>query len=498
MLAFVGVFLWLAGCAGCGTSEEPILETKIEGTNVVLLMIDTLRHDHLGTYGYVGDTSPNIDALASDGVVFENWFSTASWTRPGMATIVTGKYPGEVGVYEEKFDRLPEEVDTLAERLQESGYVTIGVNSNPNLNGAFGFEQGFDAHLDAGVVWNWMKKSGFEGGAFSSKKNNLDNAKLVTDRALAAVDEMVMGGTKPYYLELVYIDPHWPYSPPEEHKNAVNEAGAKNPGYDGNIRFADFEIARLLAELKKRGVGDDTLVIITSDHGEGLDDHPGVPDSDQHGTHLYDTNIHVPMILSHPRLKKGTRVSSMSSAINLVPTVLEFVGIDADSSLPGVSVVPLATGAGDVELPEYVYSETDFRVYHKFSIRSDTHKYIRNDDVIAYRTDTSHEKKTLTATEKKQMTRVPRHEFYAVPGGEYPSKNLFKKQVMASRIEAMKAVLGTWEEDVPRIPPVNRDKDDVFTLGDGTIVPAVSDGSDGPVLDEATMERLRALGYMDE
>ena len=464
-------------------------------TSVVLIMIDTVRADHLGCYQYHVDVSPNIDRLCREGVQFWNWYSTSSWTRPGMATMLTGHYPGTVGVYEERYDRLPADFTLLSERLADKGYLTLGVNANPNLNGVFGFDQGFTAYRDAGVVWGWMKQAGMPGDrVFASAKNNNDKAEQITSRALEAIDHFE--GKTPFYLQLAYIDPHWPYQPSDANREAVEQAGSEYGGYDGDIYYVDTEIKRLLDGLTERELMKDTLVIITSDHGEGLDDHPGAPDSDQHGNYLYDTHLRVPLIMNHPSLPVGHRINDMSSSLNLVPTIMDILGWPiADGELPGVSTKPLILKTGTVELPDQIYAETDFRSCRKFAVRTQQDKFIRNDDSRAYQEDGAHEQFTLSDLEKAVLSKTPQSELYTMDGLEYPARNQIGEN--PERAEILKQDLQEWESAVGRRAPQRRSQKDIFVLGDGTVVRSVEASAEEPELDADTLERLRALGYMD-
>jgi arylsulfatase A-like enzyme len=490
----------LAACSAGGPA--------IEGgrTNVLLVVIDTLRADHLGCYGYPHDTSPTIDALAKGGVQLDAFYSTSSWTRPGMATLFTGHYPRTVGIYQERYDKLPPSATTLAERLQERGYRTLGITSNPNLNEVFGFAQGFDAHLDAGVVWKWMEP-GEENAVMKYREDNLDDARTVTDRALAALDRDA-ARAQPFYLRVVYIDPHVPYAPPTHHQRAVAKTGSSFQGYDGEIRFADAQLGRLLDGLDERGLLADTLVIVTSDHGEGLASHPNVPGADGHGTTLYDSTTHIPLVLAHPALPAGFRISSLASSIHLVPTVMDLLGWPVvDGGLPGRSLAPLVAGEvrdfdGDPRgqwsaLPDAVFSETEWRRNRKVAVRTREARLVRNDDCRAYQEDGIHKGPRLSDEQRAALTRVPALELYAGGGPEdLPANRATGQPVAAARLEGL---LQEWEQETARAAPLNRSSTDVLTLGDGRVVPTGSGGADGSEveLDPATLERLRTLGYIE-
>ncbi|MCK6527730.1 sulfatase [Myxococcota bacterium] len=468
-------------------------------TNVVLIVVDTLRADHLGAWGYPHPTSPVLDRLAAEGVRFSRWFSNSPWTRPGMATLLTGLYPRTTGIFEEKFDALSPDLTTLAERLKARGYTTLGVTANPNVNAWFGFDQGFDAYGDCGVVWKWMPKDRGE-RAFRRGKTDMETADSLTDRALQVVDRhraALKAG--PFFLQALYIDPHWPYVPPDADREAV--AGSDLADYDGEVRFADREVGRLLEGLRERGVMEDTLVVVTSDHGEGLKDHPSVPHSSTHGSILYDSALHVPMILHHPALPRGKVVDDLVSSIDFVPTLLGLLGISvAEGELPGRSLAPLALGAGPVPgLPDRIFAETDWRVNRKVAVRTGSHKYIRNDDSRAYQADGTFEGRTLADSERRLLTVVPREELYRVGGGvpEDPKKSdVYEREAAAA--PPLIASLEGWERAVPVRSPLRRDPEDVVTTPAG-VVPAVPPGeAGGAVLDADTASQLRALGYLGE
>lgn len=484
------LLLGLAVSSGC-TRAAP--GPRIEGgvTNVLFVVIDTLRADHLSCYGYGIETSPNLDALSANGVRFANVFSTSSWTRPGMATLFTGLYPRTVGVYEERFDRLPEDAVTLAERLSDAGYRTLAVNSNPNLNAVFGFAQGFDAHLDAGVVWKWMEAEG-DLVSFGDGEHPLQAAEEVTDLALATLEHHLEPDV-PFYLQVIYIDPHLPYEPPRRDRNAMRRAGSGHADYDGEVHYIDRELQRLLDALAERGLLEDTLVIVTSDHGEGLDSHPGVPDSAIHGTTLYDSVTHVPWILSHPALPRGLALEELTSTLHITPTVMGLLGWPIEGELPGISLAPLITGSGPVELPDHVISETDWRRHRKVSVRTARQRFVRNDDCLLYQEQAVHEGKRLTEEQITALGDVPPVELYGTGRPEdLPRNRAAAEPELAARLAAH---LLSFDQQFVRQPPLNRSSLDVLTLGDGTLVREAPRDED-PEIDAGTLERLRALGYL--
>lgn len=483
--------LWCALLAGCGWFTEPVepirepapVADRITGgsTNVVVVLLDTVRADRLGFHGYPIPTSPHLDAIAEHGAVFERHIANCSWTRPSMGSILTGLHARTLGLYEERYDRLDTSFTLLSERLQRRGYVTLGVTSNPNMNDVFGFDQGFDAYGESGVRFRWMSGS----GRAISRDTPLEDAQTMTDRALAIVDaHREPLADQPLYLQVVYIDPHWPYVQPAEHERAVS--GSSEPGYDGGIHFIDAEIRRLLDGLAERGLMRDTLFVVTSDHGEGLGSHPDVPNSAMHGTTLYESVLHVPLVLSHPAIAPR-RVPAVTEGIDVVPTVLDLLGWPVPADLPGRSLAPALRGE---QLPDRdVFAETDFRGHRKVAVRSGDLKWIRNDDVDLWRSG-AHEGLRLEPAALKQFTVLPVEELYDVRTGEGPSRPAGP----ASEADRLRAAVEAWEARTPARAPMNRAPGDVVTLPGGELLPV--DGTPAEI-DEATRDALQAIGYLE-
>jgi len=464
--------------------------------NVILVVVDTLRADHLGAWGYERPTTPELDRLAASGVRLSRFFSNASWTRPAMATMLTGQYGRTVGVYEEAYDVLPEDVTTLAERFRDAGWVTLGVTANPNINTWFQFDQGFDAYVDSGVVFKFMPVGeGFQ--RMGVDRHRLAPADRVTDQALALVDEHAgMLRRAPLYLQVLYMDPHLPNQPPREHLEAVGGEGGRVGRYDAEVHFADAEIGRLLRTLKHRGYLRNALVVVASDHGEGLLDHPGHPLSSTHGHHLYDSVLHVPLIVSHPRLDAGRVVDDLAAVIDLVPTVLDLAGLPPDPSLPGHSLAPLIEGSGPVPaLPDRIFAETEFRYTEKTAVRTAENKLVLNADCAAFQRDGTHEGRRLGPREREALRRVPPVEAYRMDGsGEGPAVGP-EAAPPEEVVEELAASLEAWARATPRREPERRDPEDVVTLGDGSVVPSRA-REVVPEIDAAMADQLRALGYL--
>jgi arylsulfatase A-like enzyme len=501
--------LLLAALVACTSGSDPLLPTSGEPirhesprpslelgkTDVLLVMVDTLRADRLGAWGNPHRLSPNIDTLATAGVRFSSFYVNSSWTRPSMAGLLTGLHPRTTGIHEEQFDILAEELTPLAERFTGAGYLSLGLTANPNLNDWFGFAQGFAEYGDSGVVWRWMNS---EGQKYKPNETELDTADFTTNRALALLDRNRKAlASQPFYLQVVYIDPHFPYAPPEPHKKAAQAAGSATPLYDGEIRYTDEQVGRLMDGLEERGLLHNTLVILVSDHGEGLNSHPDTPLSDRHGATLYDSVLHVPLILKHPLLPAGAVVQELGAGVDLVPTVFDLLG-SQPAGLPGRSLVPAIRNEPH-QPRNHVISETDWRSNLKRSLRTPGGRYVRNLDSTAWRKGIF-EGTSLKPKEKELLAFLPDEEFYLLE--PFESERPMLNNVLADHREeadAAWAILEAFDRDIPTRLPQRRSPEDVLTLADGTTVSALSgrDGA-GEHPDEATIERLRALGYIEQ
>jgi len=359
--------------------------------NVVLIVADTLRADHLGCYGYASAHTPVIDALAAESVRFANAFSQASWTRPSIATILTGQYPSSHGAIH-KADALPDRIDTLAEVLARAGYRTAGLADNVNVSPAFNFGQGFGEYFYlAPDFFFWANEPAaqltlYNGlrlvhERFLSRTMDVHNyyqpADVVSGKAvswLASVD-----GTRPFFLFLHYMDAHDPYFVHPFNGEGYARVAMPNPPpemadklrtlYDGGIGYFDQHLGAVLAELKRRGLYDSTMVIVTADHGEEFHEHGGW----WHGTTLYDEQTHVPLIVKPMRGGAPHVVDGLATSLDIAPSILAAAGIPVPGEMPG-HPLPLVPGVG---IPrERVFSEEDFEGNVLSAVRTKDWKYM--------------------------------------------------------------------------------------------------------------------------
>jgi len=361
--------------------------------NVLLLMIDTLRADHLSCYGYTGGRTPRIDGLAAAGLRFANTFSQASWTRPSVATILTGLYPASHGAVH-KADILPDRVDTLAELLARGGYHTVGFADNVNVSGAFNFQQGFDE-------FRYLAPSFFFAASEAAAQLTLYNGlRLVRERFFAhAVDvhhyyqpaEVVTAEVKtwlaspaarhePFFVFAHYMDPHDPYFVHPFNGEGYARVANPNPPasvadfyrklYDGEIAYLDEQLGVLFDDLRARGLYDRTLIVLTADHGEEFQEHGGW----WHGTTLYDEQIHVPLIVKPPAGAGGGRVvDEFATSLDIVPTVLTSARLSVPALLAGH---PLPLDGGAPPARASVFAEEDLEGNVLQAVRTRDWKYI--------------------------------------------------------------------------------------------------------------------------
>jgi len=347
-----GVVLSFAACA---PRDRP--------RNVLLITVDTLRADHLGAYGRVQARTPVLDALAAEGVRFEEVSSVAPVTMPAHASIMTGLLPPAHGVRDNGAYALPAAAQTLAERFRDAGYDTAAFVSAVVLGRRYGLDQGFDVYDDA--LWDQPDPA-----TFMIRERP---ARQTLDRALDWLDRRLdTASDRPFFVWVHLFDPHQPYRAPE-----AFAAGAASP-YDAEIAYADHELGRLLEELRQTGRLEDTLVVATADHGESLGEH----EEQTHAIFVYRSTIRVPLILRHPAsLGRGKVVAEPVSVIDIAPSILAATGLPSLPAAQGIDLLPLVRGgkgpADRVRYSESLVAQLGFGMAPLFAVRSATHTWIR-------------------------------------------------------------------------------------------------------------------------
>jgi arylsulfatase A-like enzyme len=350
-LFWIGIALVPLACGGAGDRPR----------RVVLVSIDTLRADHLGLYGYHRWTSPVLDALALESTVFVDAMAASPWTLPSHATMLTGLYPSRHGLTShERY--LASSEQTLAQLFSRAGFRTAAVVNSHNLGPEFGLDRGFQQYRYV-----------------EERVDRREPSTEITDQGMEWLDA---AGDSPVFLFLHYYDVHSDYaSLPEyesrflrpydgvadgtteqliaqrEGKASLGEADAPNlvDRYDAGIRQMDAELGRLLDFLSERGWNDETLFVVTSDHGEEFFEHGGV----LHGQTQYQEVLRVPLLLRGPGVPRKVRIAAPVSLVDLMPTLLDTTGIAIPEGLDGVSLKPLwADERREVE-DRYLFSEAD-------------------------------------------------------------------------------------------------------------------------------------------
>jgi arylsulfatase A-like enzyme len=340
--------------------------------NVILFILDAVRPDHLGCYGYNRKTSPTIDALADSGVIFKSAITAAPWTLPSHMAIFSGLYPSECGYNPEffnnaiipqgSFPKLGMEIHTMAEYLSDHGYSTAAFTGGGMLQPEYNFDQGFYSFA------------------------HLNSDKSITNHISSVIDWIKGNLHNKFFITFHTYETHCPYT--HNYFNSGNPDSLQISAidaYDSGILFADDQFKRVIDFLKSSGILDETLIIIISDHGENfssslLKKNDEIP-CGSHGTTLYDAELKIPLIISgaglHPVVKT---INEQVRTVDILPTVLDILNIKTENTFRGRSLLPLIEGK---TLPPVIsYSEgiraTSKNICNKYSVRTNKYKLILN------------------------------------------------------------------------------------------------------------------------
>ncbi len=383
-----------------GLACHPLDVVRAKQPNVILVTIDTLRADHLGIDGYPVDTSPNLDALARAGNYFTACYSQSAATGPSHASLFTSNYPQSTGVRsnEQQFPELP----SLISVLRAEGYVAAGFVSSVVLGRKFGIQRTFDH---------------FDDQATTVEANRRDRGERPAAATLAAAQAFLEspGLRQPFFLWVHLIDPHGPYEAPEHPDRFVGNvhyeqyrgeltAGTSNwewnripayqvlagstdaafyiARYDGEIRYVDEAMGTFLARLKQLGLYDESLIAVTSDHGETLTE-PGHKRLFSHGTIAYEEVVRVPLIVKTPRSGRaldGIRTAAPVTLLDLAPTLLALSGLDSPGTFQGRDLTRARIRPNDAIFSFGSYGSTrlEQRIGTQFTVRKGPFRYIQN------------------------------------------------------------------------------------------------------------------------
>lgn len=336
-----GALSWFVqGCAGeASADEDPPVPPSI-----IVISLDTLRYDRCGFNGYGKDTTPFLDRLATESIVFDRAYTTMSWTLIAHMSMLTGLYPTQHGVMEADL-ALDPGFPTLAERLAAEGYQTAGVHFPGWLDPRFGFDRGYESYgpADDAEAAGMQLASITEGLSpdwpyflfvhlFDIHSGELHLPGSTIYEPPAPFDSLFMENAK---AELAGIDAMgwWESacSPTDAQHEAVNAL------YDGGIRYVDSKLEAWFTDWEKRGLLDNTMIVVTSDHGEGLRQR-----DTRYGGHgnMFEEGLRIPLMVRLPGgARGGERISSLASLVDIVPTILQAAGLEGDDRLPGISLV---------------------------------------------------------------------------------------------------------------------------------------------------------------
>ena len=332
-----------------------------EPTHVILLSIDALRADHLGCHGYHRDASPTIDRLAVDGIRFSRAYSPSSHTREAVPALLSGQYPSVATT-----DRFRRNTQTIGHLLQGTTARSAGIHSNPFVSGGFGFGDGFDHFDDDMIVGSHWLTALAQRAVDKLRNRHYARAETVTDRGIEFLRSQAVDGGRQTFTWLHYMDVHGPYEPPTEfrrryvgdrvtdaeaarlYKRAITEPDSLSEReqqrlidlYDAEIRYLDANVGRLLDELSRLGIRDETLILLTADHGEAF----GERGYYEHPRFLPRELTHVPLIATGAGVRSQETIRAPVSTLDVAPTIAEV--FDVEYAGPGRSLVA-TTGRPD-------------------------------------------------------------------------------------------------------------------------------------------------------
>ena len=425
----------------------PAITVARKAPLAIIYLVDTLRADHTGVYGYPRKTTPELDAFARDAVVFDAAIVHASWTKPSVASILTSRLPGQHKAVQLR-DPLDASNVTIAERLDERGWATGAAIANSVIYGAESeFDRGFD-------VFAGLHGEGDE-------RSKLVGADVVVDSAVAFLRSRQ---GLPTFLYVHTMDPHVPYEPPppfdrmfepfptEGHPARDPRTDYKEPldrermigQYDGDVAFGDHEFGRFVRELKAAGLYEDALVVFLADHGEEFMDHGRW----LHGRSLFDELIHVPLVVKFPGNRgAGQRVAEQVQGLDVVPTVLEAMGLPLPRDLGGQPLQRALAKGGSKPRP--ALAEISHRGFVAYGARTEGDKYVRrfspDDDELYFDLGRDPKEQASLAGQNPQRVRLLQAQSEA---GMSPNPFRYVVQVAGPGRFALKLETRGWLEGV--------------------------------------------------
>jgi arylsulfatase A-like enzyme len=469
----------LAWTTGCQPNTDSAPQPEGPPPNVLLISIDTLRPDHLGAYGYERETSPRIDRLAAEGALFETAISSSSWTLPAHAALFTGLSDSVHGC-DDSNRRLDESRRTLAEVFAERGYQTVGFFAGPFLHPTFGLAQGFERYVDCSSYAEQSKQVAIRDGSLDTADiMDASHTDITNPRVYAQFKHWIeQERSDPFFMFVHLWDAHFDFVPPPPYDTMFDPTYTgdvdgidffRNPKvhphmnardldhvlalYDGEIAWTDQHVGMILDDLDAKGLLDNTIVALVSDHGEEFFEHG----AKGHRFTLYDEVIRIPMIFWFPKkIPAGLRINNATSIIDVFPTLLELAGSAKTEEPMGRSLVPYfdPTTAATV-VDRLAISELNTLGNELASFRSADYKILAD---------------SKSGRQRMYDLRIDRREGLPTPIGRVGSD---RERAVVQEMRALK----TW---------LNKKKK------------ALQAPPSTPALSDALVEQLQVLGYLDE
>lgn len=472
-LGFLSLFLNLS----CENTQDKKKEVK--DYNVIIISIDALRTDHMSAYGYTRETTPNIDAFLKKSTVFNGAVTVYPKTSSSMTSMLTGLYPYNHEVRKNAKDKLKKTIRTLPEILKGYGYSTAAFISNVVLKSKLsGLNQGFNTYDE-----NLNEK----------EINRNLNERSAENLVIPAIKWIKQNRNKKFFLWIHFIDPHGPYNPPKEYskkfrsevKNEIDielisdyqrrgnlhDANRYIDLYDGEIAFMDENVGKLLSSISANVTKRKNLIIFTADHGESLGEHN---DYFEHGRRVYDTCLRIPLAINLEGEIPANRIdkSDEVAIIDIMPTILNILGIDLKDNLDGISLSPVIYGTNPLNR-KYVFPEV-LNQYKPKTVPK---------DVEFFKAIRSNEWKFILALDKNGS--ILSDELYNIKNDAAEERNLASKEVKIA--DKMKAEL---------LKNLDLQKKNFFGKLIGWIEKKESKEKSEPEIDKKDLEALKSLGYV--
>lgn len=479
---------------------------------IIVYVVDCLRADHVSCYGYSRPTTPNIDALAHDGVLFEHAFAPSTWTKPIAASILTGLYPPAHGL-RMRTDVVERNIRSLPEWLGAEGYTTLAISSIGNVSSSLGIGRGFDHFIDLYKDPRLRGKRAIADVRLE-KLFHEEQGEVVFPLAADINDALFpwieQNNDRDFFAFLWAMDPHDPYDPPDDWKLYVDpEYQGRMDGsrelakqavrpedlqhlidlYDSEILYTDHCFGQLITYLKDKGIYDESLILVMGDHGEAFGDHGHMI----HGHLPFEEIVHVPLIMKLPgQSNAGDDISGLVSLVDVLPTVVDVAGVPDNEwalLLQGISLLT-ALGSGSKGTHEMVFSETQATKENNlvYSVRTSDWKFISVKSPARIERIQSLGRRLLDWRTLGQILRNPR--FY------------IKRQIAVPRSQLYNLIDDPGEtdnlvHDMEGLTTQFQTSIEEWLQRCNKLAARYEDLAVRHEIDKATLEHLRALGYID-